>query len=286
MSPESWLCRRRRGAWILGLLACVVAADAAEPRLPQEVARWRIAVSPPPDSQRKAREAWFYAANYSDIDWHVAADERGHVLADREASNLPTRNPRPAFTPKAGRFFGGKSFARVDDGWLVGFNKGEFGAALYWFSTDGQQNYKISDHPVVDFFSLTDGIHAIEGHVMASVGSIIRIVRSGAASQWQAATVSKLASAPYAVSVRRDGSQLITLSASLVLAEKDGRVVTLLSQPFWGLLYPTSSVLSADERRLYIGMRQYVVEVDLSAKAVRYLVPSRELINQDTHLIN
>ena len=42
--------------------------------------------------------------------------------------------------------------ARVDDGWLVGFNKGEFGAALYWFSADGKQNYKISDHQVWEFF--------------------------------------------------------------------------------------------------------------------------------------
>lgn len=273
----------RQAARILGLLALVLSAQAAGPEFSQDIARWWTAPAPPPESERKAHKTWFFAANYSDIEWHVAADH-GRVLADRAESRLPQRRPKADFSPKAGRFVGASAFARVDDGWLVGFNHGEFGAALFWFSADGQQNYRISDHQVVDFFELPDGIHAIEGlaHLGMSAGSVIRISRTAAGAQWRADTLARLPFAPYAVSVRKDGSLLITLSDSLVSVGKDRQVVTVHPQPLWSGLYPTSSVLSADEGRLYIGMRQYVVEIDLATKAARYLVPSKEFINTDT----
>jgi hypothetical protein len=43
------------------------------------------------------------------------------------------------FVPSAGRLWRVSDCAQVDDGWLVGFNHGEFGAALYWFSKDGNR---------------------------------------------------------------------------------------------------------------------------------------------------
>jgi len=273
----------RRTAWIMGLIAVAFTAEAAESKFPREVARWWAAPAPPPASDPKARHDWFLAANYSDIDWYVTAN-RGWVLADQEKSTLPGSSPRPAFLPEGGRFVGGSSFARVDDGWLVGFNHGEFGAALYWFSRDGKQNYKVSDHQVVDFYPLPNGIHAIEGlaHLGMSRGSIIRVDRPGSGARWQATRVTKLPFAPYAVSVRHDGTQLSTLSDALVSVDQDGHPVIVLSQPLWSGLYPTSSVLSTDERRLYIGMRQYVVESDLATKAARYLVPAKGFINLET----
>jgi len=36
---------------------------------------------------------------------------------------------------------------------------------------------------------------------------------------------------------------------------------------------PTSMVLSADESKAYVGTRQFVIEFDLEAQQVRYLVP-------------
>ena len=73
-------------------------------------------------------------------------------------------------TPRPVNFVALSAFARVDDGWLIGFNHGEFGAALYWFSLDGNRNYKISDHQVVDFISTPDGFLAVEG--LAHLGNL------------------------------------------------------------------------------------------------------------------
>lgn len=253
---------------------------AAEPEYPREVARWQT-VAVPRGSDQGARMAWFYAANYSNHEWRVFA-ERGQICAQLTSAKPPQKPERPKFTPKAGQFRGASAFARVDDGWLVGFNQGEFGAALYWFSADGKRNYKVSDHQVADFFSLPGGLHAIEGlaHMGMSEGSVIRITRPQPRARWQASTATKLPFAPYAVSVRRDGTMLITLSDSLVAVGDDRKVTTLLAEPPWGGLYPNSSILSSDEQKLYIGMRQFVGEFDLSTKKLRLLIPSDAFLNK------
>ena len=224
--------------------------------------------------------AWFYAANYSNHTWRVYADSK--QIYARLAPGKPPHGERPKFTPKTGRFQGGASFAAVDDGWLVAFNEGEFGAALYWFSRDGKRNYKISDHHIVDFFSLADGLHAIAGlaHLSMSEGTIIRIARPQPKARWHASTVTKLPFAPYAISVRRDGTMLVTLSHSLVSIGDDRKIATLLPDAPWGGLYPNSSVLSSDQQKLYIGMRQFVGEFDIPTKKLRLLIPSPAFLNK------
>jgi hypothetical protein len=201
----------QRAAFIATFLVLAGAARAAEPDYPRDVARWQE-VSVPPESDQGARMAWFYAASYSNYEWRVYANSN-QICARLDLGEPPHGEP-PKFTPKAGRLHHVSSFSAVDDGWLVGFNHGEFGAALYWFSRDGKRSYKVSDHQVVDFFSLAGGLHAIEGlaHSSISKGSIIRVARPQPKARWQASTVTKLPFAPYAISVRRDGTMLVTLS--------------------------------------------------------------------------
>lgn len=235
----------------------------------------------PSESNQGDRVAWSYAANYSKHEWHVFT--KGGQPHAQLSNEIPeTRSDKPSFTPEVGRFRGASAFAVVDDGWLVGFNQGEFGAALYWFSRDGKSNYRISDHQVVDFFTLPDGVYAIEGlaHLGLSQGSVIRIARPKDSEHWQATSTVKLPFAPYAVSVRRDGTMLITLSDSLVLIGSNHKIRTLLPDAPWGGLYPSSSVLSHSEQKLYIGMRQFVGEFDLPTKRLRLLIPSTQFLNK------
>ena len=60
----------------------------------------------------------------------------------------------------------------------------------------------------------------------------------------------------------------------------DLKVETLLPDAPWDALYPSCSVLALDEQKLYIGMRQFVGEFDLKAKALRFLVPSDHFLNK------
>jgi hypothetical protein len=247
---------------------------------PSDITRWQE-VTIPPESPRGAREAWFYAANCSPLEWRVFVQDN----IPSATYNKDVRKKRPKqcnFVPEAGEFHEASAFFAVDDGWLVGFNQGEFGAALYWFSTDGKLSYEISNHQVVDFFSLSNGIYAIEGlaHMTMSEGSVIRISRQNAGDTWQATSVVKLPYAPYAVSIRRDGTMLITLSDSLVSVNQNSCIHTLLPRAPWGQFYPNSSIISPDGRLLYIGMRQFVGEFDLTTNTLRLLIPSRAFLNK------
>ena len=52
---------------------------------------------------------------------------------------------------------------KISDGWIIGFNAGEFGAGLWWFSPDGKKREKISEDQVVGFFVTDAGLLALEG---------------------------------------------------------------------------------------------------------------------------
>jgi hypothetical protein len=261
-------------------LLIVLSAHATEPKYPREVAQWQE-ISVPPASNQSARMVWSYAANYSDYEWRVFA-ENGQIYAQLATAKPQAQREHPRFTIPQNGFGRPSSLVRVDDGWLVGFNKGEWGGALWWFSPDGERSYQISSHQIVDFFSLPDGVHAIEGmyHLGISKGSVIRIARAQPNARWQAITVIELPFAPFAVSVRHDGTMLMTLANALVQMDRDREIVTLLADPPWVGIYPNSSALSSDEQKLYIGMRQFVGEFDISTKKLRLLIPSARFLNK------
>jgi hypothetical protein len=268
----------RRPSLVISFLAVAITAiRAALPEYPREVRQWPEVSLPPKDDEYRMT-AWFSAASAlskKSWEWRVFV-EHDQVCAQLSSEPQPSHPDRPEFSAKAGEFSTNltTAFMHVTDGWLTGFNDGEFGAALYWFSQDGQQNYKISNHQVVDFFSGRDGIYAIEGlgHMGDSSGSVIRIAPAEPGGRWQASTVVKLPSDPRTVSTRRDGTMFITCRDCIVAVGRDRRVTTLLRDPWW--YRPTSTVLSPDEQKLYIGMEYFVGEFDIPAKTLRLLVPS------------
>lgn len=73
---------------------------------------------------------------------------------------------------------------------------------------------------------------------------------------------------------------VITLTDSLILVDNKWKVTTLVENPTWGGLYASSSALSNDEKKLFIGMRQYVGEFDFSTAKFRYLIPSDKYLNK------
>lgn len=270
----------RTFALLAALLGVGWAANASAQDCPYDLAGSRE-VAVPPRRDAASFMVWSYASNYSELEWQVYP-VKGRICAKPDD---PGRRSvaRPAFEPAADEFHGGATrFARVDDGWLVGFNQGEFGAALFWFSPDGQRHYRISEHQVVAFFPHAGGWAAIEGlgHLGFARGSIIRITRHKASGRWQAQPTLTLPDAPYAVAQVPYGPTLIVLGSSLVAIEDLSRSTTLLDDAPWSLLYPQSAALTADSRTLYIGMRQYVAEFDLQTRRLRMLLPPTAPLNR------
>lgn len=260
-------------------------AQEAEPSYPKELSRWKE-MTPPPAAKGTERDKWFMKANRSELEWRVFLSDQGEPCAELIPFGKMHVMPGPGFLPKTGRWHPKtrKTYLRVDDGWLAGLNQGECGGELHWFSADGSQNYKIADLHVVNFATNAKGIFLVEGLDPGLVEStIVKVSRPGKGKRWEALTVATLPAMPCALAVRKDGTLVVTLSEGLVTMSPDGPVSQVSGRHSW-TFYPTSSVLSKDESLLYIGMKQYVVELNLKFHSIRYLLPDEKLLNRDSGL--
>jgi hypothetical protein len=246
-------------------------------RHPLAVARW-IEVVPPQD--RVERLLWAYAANRAGMLWQVELDG-DQVFAstgDRESFALRELAVLPFDPVAADGARGADAAIDVADGWLVSYNMGEFGAALWWFDPSGSRSKKISDDHIVDFVRVGERTLAIEGlgHMSLSEGTLIEFVPGE--SGWQVKKLADLPSAPLAVAAARDGTLWIAFRDD-VRAWRNGTLeAPTASLPGDGMIYPVTAVLSADESVLHLGMNQYVAEIVLADGRVRMLIPGRELL--------
>jgi hypothetical protein len=208
--------------------------------------------------------------------------ENGSPRAKLDPERGTESVPRPFFSPPLQALRGIETYAAVDHDWIIGVNRGEFGSDVYWYNHDGTSSYRISAAHIVAFFSRPDGVYAIEGmsHLTGTRGSIIRFVKAKPTEHWKQETVLQFPSKPYAISLRNDGTMLLTMEDSILVVSSDLKIETLLSNAAWSGFYPSSSVLTQDEHTLYIGMRQFVGEFDLDTKKVRLLIPSGLFLNR------
>ena len=184
---------------------------------------------------------------------------------------------------------GGVDVVEVKDGYLIGFNRGEWGGDLYWFSKNGKEKYKISGHQIVQFIKRDNKIYAIEGlaHLSMSRGSIIEIEKKE--GKWITKEFLKLPTAPEVIqldskenfivvtfgtdwSFDKGGKSVIHATPGLFSIDRKANIVTLVKDGIWGDdLYPSSMVIQNDV--VYIGMRKGVYKFDLVTKRDEWLLP-------------
>lgn len=246
----------------------------AERNFDPDVSHW-IEINRPADPSSPEGGVFSYSANYSDLEWKVK-EEEGKIKASlHEDATLE----KPTFTPKTNRFTGGYLFKKVEDGWLVAFNQGEFGAELWWFSKIGQTSYKISNDQVNQFISSNGNIYAIQGlaHLRSFKGSLIKLDKQD--GRWLSIIQVDFGESPEAIVRMRNNSFAIVLTNSLVRVDENFNVTKVVGNSNWGTFYP-NSIASNSLRFVFVGMRQYVVEVNLQTGKVRYLIPSMEFLNK------
>jgi len=115
----------------------------------RDVSKW-VTIPCPKDEPSAEGALWNYRANYSKYSWRVFREGQKICAALTSQTNFATKEV-PKFTLEAEHFNHASATFKVSDGWLVGFNRGEWGGALYWFGASGTANYTISKHPIVDF---------------------------------------------------------------------------------------------------------------------------------------
>jgi hypothetical protein len=174
---------------------------------------------------------------------------------------------------------GVKDALRVEDGWLVAFNQGEWGGELRWYSADGKQRRKISYHQVNQFLQTKEAILALEGEppIGRSTGSVLRLVREKGG--WTATTYVKLDEEARAGTVLPDGTLIVATCSRLLRITPTRTIEQLISEHDSAFLYSTSLVVS-ESNIVYVGTRTFVVAYDLTKKGQprKLLVPSRDFL--------
>ena len=141
---------RVRFATIMSFLVLTATLSQAQTINP-DVDTW-LSIPPPKEDflRKKAGKPYqysepgvaHYVANYSDCEWEVLE------LRDRASARRINNRDKSAGTsftfeiPAERSFAGHRTAIRVEDGWLIGFNAGESGGSLWWFSKDGKDRYE------------------------------------------------------------------------------------------------------------------------------------------------
>jgi hypothetical protein len=215
-----------------------------------------------------------YKYNSDPNDWIIHLDGNEIKVGKDENSPSSSQLPfdiRPSESEKH-KLRGRRSILEVDDGYLVGFHRGEWGGNLYWFSKDGTKKYEISRHEIVQFIERDKKIYAIEGltHLSISEGSIIAIDKKD--NKWTVKEYLRLPSAPDAVQLDSKDNFVIVTSSSLFSIDKKRKIDTLIKVGMWEYnLYPSSMVIQ--DNKVYIGMRKGVYKFDLGTKKDEWLLP-------------
>jgi hypothetical protein len=111
------------------------------------------------------------------------------LFLDKEQIKLLPVTKREAFvkrdfisimsdTPEDGTDYeNGRLVKKVKDGWLVGFNKGEFGGSLWWVSQDQQEKRKLFQDIIVGFLDFPQGTIVLTGLDWSFHGRVLWVSR-------------------------------------------------------------------------------------------------------------
>lgn len=201
-----------------------------------------------------------FSLNDSPCTWRVSVRD-GKVVA------TPHKDARPAV--RAGFILPDTwglptAVASSASGVLFGFNRGEWGGALLWYSADGRFVKKLLDDDVVTIVPRGNTLTVFAGlnHFCLDDGRAIELVDARDAFHVERSV--ELGSAPRVIVTEADGALLIAASRGLLRLTPDLRVEVVLAT-HWGMFAPVSVAVGRDGT-VYVGMRGVVAEVRLTSQ--------------------
>lgn len=228
-------------------LANVVETRAPLPELPPG---W---VTIQPTSER------LRCANHARDEWRISIEQGAARIEEAARREPDTGPPLPFSLPNDPDFRGRRHTVAFAGGFLVGFDAGEWGGALFWFSADGSRRQRVVGQNVRGLVPIgADAVLSIEGlaHLSLSFGYVHRIERAHGAVTVTRATA--LPDAPQTYVATADGVYILTTSRLVRLAhDLQQTAVQPVTTPG---LYPDSMAIDA-RGALWIGMRQLVLRL-------------------------
>lgn len=261
---------------ILVLIASIDVAHAS-PKYDPDTSNWSV-VTPP----RRGDVDYYDFMSRADYDW-VVRQENGKVLASLRGDSKLSTSEGPSFDTTV-ELQASKEpadmFMKVDDGWIATYNRGEFGAAVYWFSMDGKKRRKLSDHHINEFLIDKDRIFAAEGlsHFVPS-GSMIELRKED--GKWGAYEFVTLPGSAEAITRVSYGDYVIVvdhMQSMLLRVNLKKEVNILVPDGDWAY---ANSIAISEDGFIYVGARKFVVRCKLakSVQQCQLLIPNKNWLN-------
>jgi hypothetical protein len=244
-------------------------------------------LSPLPDD--KVPKSVARCPGQSQCEWHLFEDRRGlavyHSRPDYRRDVVPVER-RSGLDEPPWESRGSRCAVKVEDGWIVALDAGEFGAGLWWVALDGATFRKLGEPHVAELIKTKIGILAPTGldHLANGKGEVL-LIRRGRGGVWQSGRFASVGDSAYAATAAADGSLLVVTRTSLIGVSAKGKV-TVLHRGQWSeffeagektvsAFYP-GSVVRRETGEIFIGMRAAVVRLTPMARGFRedWLAPN------------
>ena len=219
----------------------------------QNINTWKI--SSFPDSKNL-----LYQYSFDTVEWQVfSKDDEVFVrkyIYERDDYALPFKiialTDREKYELK-----GSRKGIKVEDGFIVCFNRGEWGSYLYWFSNDGNTKEKLGNYKIVNFLERDKTVYALESNYNSSVIMFKKIQ-----NKWSIEKYLQFPSKGYAMILDNDKNLFILSKGGLFYIDKYKQIETLIDVGLWSEYFtPNSMVIK--KNIVYIGMQKGVVKYNI-----------------------
>src|SRR5580704_7859879 len=239
------------------LILCLLPTLASAQKIPAEVATdlptgWIYAPS------RLQNAGLWQCAAYGGS-W-VARTDGGRIKLVRLEAESGKQLPIPSQLKLTKKMIGRRSIQATASGWLIGFDAGEFGGGLWWFSRDGSQNIKLLSDNVHAIYQIKSSILILTGlsHLGLNFGRIYKF--DDTVDKPTVTSVVILGGSPEASTLGSGDDNMIIATPDRVLrVDADGKVNEMYKSGEH-LTYPTSVAVDTNGN-IYVAMRFFVLRL-------------------------
>lgn len=163
---------------------------------------------------------------------------------------------------------------KVNGGWLVGYDAGEWGGKIWWRSAHGEEE-EIAEDNLFAFIRSQDEVLALTGlaHLHVNEGALFRLVQDEVGT-WKREHLMDLPSAPAALTVLPGDTLLLATGKGLVELKAPGHQMILHENDMWGL---AETIVSDRAGVVYVGLRSVIARLFPTKNGYReeWLVPTQ-----------
>jgi hypothetical protein len=205
-----------------------------------------------------SQDSALQCANYSRHEWSVERSS-GINLYDSSVDKRPGAVLPSGFVLTK-EMPGRAIVQKVVDGWLVGFNAGEFGGGLWWSDESGRRTRKLTGENVRAFVPRGDAVLVFTGlaHLSIDEGKIYSFTTKDSGAL---VLIADIGSEPSAAVMGDAGIVFIATHIGVLRLTTDNRLEQLYGNRAMGLLYP-NSILEDATGSIVVGMRFYALRLE------------------------